>query len=210
MVRLEKAWCTIFFISLIACASLLTGCQTVKTAPTPSIEPSSQMPSWESRKQALSQIVNWQLNGKIAVQTAQDSGSALVAWAKRAGSYNVSLTGPLGAHGLTLIGEPGHVTLETGDGKRFTADNPEQLLAKQWGFNLPVSNLNYWVRGLPVPGIPFDGQFDAENRLTQFTQQGFDIRYSAYTEHGQFDLPSKMTITSSTLKTKLIIYKWKI
>ena len=44
--------------------------------------------------------------------------------------------------------------LQTSDGKRYNAASPEQLLAEQWGFHLPVSNMKYWVRGLPVPGIP--------------------------------------------------------
>jgi outer membrane lipoprotein LolB len=182
----------------------LAGCTTIA----PEAPPSTV--SWETRQTALSRIQGWQLNGKIAVQTSRDSGSATVDWLQRNGSYTVSLLGPLGTSGLKLSGHPGSVTLETSDGKRFTASNPEELLAKQWGFNLPVSYLRYWIRGLPVPGIPSSDHFDPSHRLTDLSQQGWQVQYLSYTRSNNIDLPSKMFISSPTLKVKIIIYSWNV
>src|SRR4051812_17073860 len=69
----------IFFL-LIA----LAGCAT-SSRPTP-LRPSS----WVARVKTLTHLKNWQINGKIAVQTARDSGSASVIWIQRANNYSIT------------------------------------------------------------------------------------------------------------------------
>jgi outer membrane lipoprotein LolB len=184
----------------------IIGCTTI--AP-PTQPPAVKTPRKE-REVALNRIQSWQLNGKIGVQTAQHSGSANVDWTENHGRYTVSLTGPLGAGALKLTGQPGRVTMVTADGKRFTANNPEQLLAQHWGFHLPVSNLKYWVRGLPVPGVAYSSQSDAYNRLSSLMQQGWHVQYLSYMNTRGIDLPDRISISSPSLKTKLVIHQWKI
>ncbi len=192
----------IIWISLLT--FLVTSCTTM----------SPQQPpmniSWQNRMTTLQQLQSWQIYGKIAVQTTEESGSATVDWQQNQQVYLITLSGPLGATGLKLQGQPGSVTLETANGKIFHAASPEQLLAEQWGFNLPVSYLKFWVRGLPVPSLPHQSQFDAYHRLTDLTQQGWHIQYLSYTNLGQIDLPERISVTSSLLKAKMIIYNWKI
>lgn len=166
--------------------------------------------TWETRQAQLEKLHNWQINGKIAVITAQDSGSATVNWRERQGNYTISMYGPLGANSITMSGGPGHVTLKTNDGKTITAGSAEELLAKQWGWRLPLASLKYWIRGLPVPGSPAQTTFDSAHRLASLSQQGFTVRYQGYTTAGALDLPQHLSITSSALKTKLVIYKWNI
>lgn len=166
--------------------------------------------SWETRKAQLEQLHSWQINGKIAVITAQDSGSASVDWLERQGNYTISMYGPLGANSITMKGSPGHVTLKTSDGKSITAPSAEELLSQQWGWKLPLSYLKYWVRGLPVPNLPAQNTFDSAHRLASLSQQGFTIHYQGYTTAGTLDLPQHLSITSPTLKTKIVIYKWNV
>ena len=140
----------------------------------------------------------------------EDSGSATVGWMQHDVQYTVSMLGPLSTSALKLSDQPGLVTLEISDGKRFTASNPEELLAKQWGFNLPVSYLRYWIRGLPVPGIPSSDHYDASHRLTDLSQQGWQVQFLSYTRSNNLDLPSKLSISSPTLKVKIIVYSWDV
>lgn len=201
-------------IGIFLLVATLTGCSTTKTSTATTddslTKPSAQNKSWESREQALNRIHNWQLNGKIAVQSSRDSGSATVDWTQRAKQYNIALMGPFGSHGLRLSGQPGRVTMVTAEGKRVTANNPEQLLAKQWGFHVPVSYLKYWVRGLPVEGIPSNPKFDAAHRISQLSQQGWNVQYLSYTKAAGIDLPNRMSISSPELKVKIVIYDWKV
>lgn len=192
---------------IAAIVFLISSCSTI-TPETPT--PQQQKLTWQTRQQILAQIQSWRLNGKIAVRTAQDSGSASINWQQRGKNFDIALLGPLGAGGMNLSGQPGNVRLKAADGNQFSASSAEELLSKQWGFNLPVSSLRYWVRGLPVPGASHQDKFDQYHRLESFSQQGFRISYLAYTRTSKIDLPAKMVISSPALTTKIIVYKWNI
>ncbi len=195
----------IFAAAIAGCLlASVSGCTTM----TPPAAKQSTV-TWDARKTLLARLQSWQINGKIAVATAKDSGTASVDWSQRADNFTISLYGPLGANGIKLNGGPGHVTLHTSDGKTATAATAEQLLAQQWGWQLPLSSLKYWVRGLPVPNIPQQSTFDAAHRLASLNQQGFTIQYQGYTTSHGMDLPQHMSITSPALKSKIIIYQWK-
>lgn len=200
---IHKIFCLLFFTFFItSCA--IPAHEIISPIPVP-----PTTPSWDERKAALSNISTFNLKGKIAVQTSQQSGSAMMDWSQQQKHYTISLYGPLGSGGLKLSGEPGNIILETNDGKKVSATSPESLLKKEWGFNVPVSNLRYWVRGIPVPKLAYDGQFDNEHRLRQLTQDGYLIQFLGYTKRNGFDLPNKIFITNPSLKTKLIIYEWQ-
>lgn len=168
--------------------------------------------SWHTRQQALSKIERWQINGKIAVQTPRDSGSATVNWVRAGRNYRVSLLGPFGSHAMKLSGVSGHTAiLETSEGKRFESNSPEQLLAERWGYRLPVSYLSFWIRGLPAPERPFNGKFDRENRLISLVQDGYQVQFSNYIRKGfTVDLPRNLVISSSAIKSRIVIYQWQI
>lgn len=200
-VRVIKTFSTVVIVVWILTA--LSGCATVA----PPAAPTSTV-TWDARKTQLSRLQNWQLSGKIAVTTAQDSGSASVDWSQRAQNYTISLYGPLGANGMTLNGSAGRVTMQTSNGQTVSAASAEQLIAQQWGWKLPVSYLKYWVRGLPVPNLPQTSTFDGAHRLLALNQQGFSIQFSSYTTSGSLDLPSRLTINSPSFKSKIVIYKW--
>lgn len=195
-------------IWIVLLALSLTSCSTIN--PPAATPPAAPTATWADRQTTLNHIQSWHLNGKIALQTAKDSGSASVDWSQRQSSYSISMSGPLGASAMKLAGQPGRVTLQTSDGKSYTAASAEQLLAKQWGYNLPVSNMKYWIRGLPAPGMSANTRFDGYERLTSLVQQGWRIDYLSYSNTRGIDLPEKLSITSPSLKVKIVVYQWSV
>lgn len=203
--------CSIVLINLGMVMNLIS-CSTMTTTSltSPAIEPVTKPISWKDREFALNAIKSWHINGKIAVQTPQQSGSATVNWTQQANRFNISIVGPLGAGGIKLYGtRTGQVTLQTSDGQVFTDNNPEQLLAKRWGYHLPVSNLSYWIRGLPSPNMAASTHFDTAGRLSTLIQQGWVIQYLSYVHRGKVDLPDRITIHSPSLQVKIAIYEWQ-
>lgn len=194
-------------LGLLVLTLFLTSCATMKQPSTPATATNL---SWQEREAALNQLDSWQIAGKIAVQSPNDSGTASVNWLQNQNDYTLSFFGPLGSQNVTLKGQPGLVTLETADGKRESANSPEALLKKRLGFNIPVSHLRYWIRGLPAPGATSATQFDNAKRLSELVQQGFRVRFLSYTQAGKFDLPSKIFINSTDLNVRIIIYNWKV
>jgi len=201
------------FLALSASVTL-TSCATVKPTAAPSTQAQTAQvkpESWEQRTKQLAAIKSWQINGKIAVRTPKDSGSATIDWQQRHQRFLISLTGPLGSHNLKLTGEPGLVTAQSADGKHASANSAEQLLAEQWGFKVPVSRLNYWVRGLPAPGVASRTHFDASgNKLDQLVQQGWLVQFLSYKSVNGIELPNKIFISSAALKVRMMIYQWQV
>lgn len=155
--------------------------------------------------QHYNQSSYWMASGAIAARTSQQSWSAFLQWKQYGNNYQISLFGPLGTQSATLYGSPNYVRLETSDGKKMSAATPEELLIKQTGWNLPVSNLYYWMRGLPVPGIPAQQYFDPSYQLTFLQQCGWRVKYDDY--QGQF--PRKIYLSSSQINIKIVINNWQ-
>ena len=195
----------IIFIFLLSSTLLLAGCTTTSTQP----PPQNQAVSWDSRVQNLSRIQAWNLKGSIAIRSRQEANSASLQWQQSQRNYTISLFGPLGTQSYVLTGKPGQVDLEMSDGKKFSATTPEILLAEQTGWRLPVSNLYYWVRGLPVPGVPAQKQFDAYHHLTQLSQQGWNIQYLNYVSINNIDIPNKISLNNPQLNVKIVIRQWE-
>lgn len=202
--------------NLVSCTTVTPQMPAAGTTTTASTEqtgaPTSQpiKESFADRQKHLAALQTWQIAGKVAVHTTQDSGSASVTWQQSGQQYQVSLMGPFGAGSMKLTGGPAHVRLTTADGKQYNSNSAEQLLAKQWGYHLPVNNLNYWIRGIPVKGVPYQARFDKANRLIALQQAGWQVQFMDYRRHGAVDLPTKVFANGNMLNAKFVIYNWQI
>lgn len=164
--------------------------------------------SWAERKQILEKMDSWQLQGAIAIRAPQNSGSASITWKQAQQNYTLSIFGPFGASAVQISGQPGLVTLQNAQGKQFSAANAEQLLREQTGWNLPVSSLYYWARGLPVPSLPQQSTFDALHRLSQLQQQDWQIAFTQYAVFDGIELPTRIVLVHPQLNIKMVISQW--
>ena len=185
----------------IGLAVLITSCTTLP--PQPSL-------SWQNQQKILSKRTQWSLTGKIAVRTAKESGSATLQWQQDNAQYIVQLYNPLGTSSVKLVGKPGKVVLEDASGSRATSTNPSQLLLEQTGWQLPIENLYYWIRSLPVPNHAYKASRDVQHRLLSLSQQGWYIQYLEYTTpQAGFSLPRKIVLESQGIQVKMVIYEWE-
>ena len=186
--------------------SILTGCATTQKNPTAQNE---NIP-WDNRVQTLSGIVDFDLKSMIAIRNQADAGSASLQWQQQNQRYHILIFGPLGTGSYELTGEPGKVELATSSGKRFYATSPESLLMQQTGWQLPVSNLYYWIRGLPVPNVPAEKNFDAYHHLILLKQQNWIIHYLNYTSVNHIDLPQKIFLENPRINVKIVVNQWQV
>jgi outer membrane lipoprotein LolB len=188
------------FLGLTSCATL---------TPTQEQTPQNKKVTWDSRVQTLSGIQSWDIKALIAIRQAENGGTANMQWRQQSKNYHIALFGPLGSHSVELTGQPGHVELAEASGKKVTASSPEELLAKQLGWRIPVSNLYYWVRGIPVPGMAAEKKLDSFNHLIALQQDGWTIRYLRYTSQRNIDVPDKIFLNNPQLSVKIAISQWR-
>lgn len=186
---------------------LLAGCAGL--GPQESIEGPGNKQDWTTHKARISEIDGWQISGKIGIRAPQDSGSGTLFWLQRQDYFDIRLSGPLGRGATRLNGRPNAVALEVAGQGRFEAESPEALVESQLGWRLPVSNLLWWVRGLPAPDSRSRIALDANGRLANLQQDGWDIQYLGYSDEDGYALPSRIKLAGRDLQITLVVKDWQ-
>jgi len=174
---------------------LLSGCSFFTVEP-PSI------PYSKTATLPLYKLQQWSFEGRLSITGRTDSWTANVDWQHSADKERVKLSGPLG-QGATLIQlSKGIVTIDRGDGKVQTSNQPEAFINQQLGLFVPVQSLRYWVIGLPEPNQNF------VETATGFKQAGWLIEYKQMQAVKTTTMPYKINVTNEQVKLKLIVDEW--
>jgi outer membrane lipoprotein LolB len=189
-------------IILLVCALLLTSCAIAPPAPTRTIP-------WATRQTQLSRLASFHLKGAMAVKRADKGFSASLDWQQTANHFRVRMYGPLGAGQIIISGGPGKVELRNAKKERFLAQDINTLVYQQTGWHLPIADLLYWVRGIPVGNLPKQQTLDQYQRLATLKQQGWLVQYLQYQARGPVDLPRRLVLTKGDMKLKLVLTSWK-
>lgn len=196
---MQRIILSLAFLLLSACATL----------PAPEA-PLNQHLTWSQRQAQLQTLQQWQLQGLVGVRYQSTAQSANVNLKQDGNNYHLEIYGPLGVDRVILDGQPGSVTLKASDGQITHAASPEALLQQRLGWSLPVTNLYYWLRGLPAPQLAGQPTFDSYNHITSLQQQGWTISYLRYAGINGIDLPTKIQLKNKSLQATIIISQWQL
>jgi outer membrane lipoprotein LolB len=186
---------------------LLSGCGTLKR-PTPTLNPAQRQQIWIAHQEKITPLEQWKVEGRIAVRHAEQGESASLVWEKKRDIFKLQLFGPFGSGAIQLAGDKTHVTMHQNN-KVFEAPTAEALLYQELKWHLPLSHLNYWAKGIPVPDMTIDHvELDPEGYLAVLIQDGWRIEYENYQSYGKWILPKRLHLNNPKLDVKLILRKW--
>lgn len=156
--------------------------------------PASENSDWLAQRDQLQQLQSWAFRGRVDVRYDNESHTPRIQWQQNGEEYQIRLWGTFNAGSTRIVGRPGTVTMEN-DGNVFEASSPEELILQQLGYELPVSYLEYWIKGLPAPDSRANLQFNALNQLTRIEQASWTVLYTDPRQYGDFLLPARMELT---------------
>ena len=193
---------------LIICIALLTAACAHK----PGVTPPENLREHQRQLQA---IAEWQLQGKLGIRTPDENGSASLKWTQEMANYQLNLSGPLGQKRMIITGTPGKVQLEQTGEPAQEAKSPEALIKKQLGWTLPVTQLAYWVRGVPAPSGRINHiEQNSDGLIAQLQQGGWLISYSNYQDqpfnHSTLAMPGRITAEYEDVRLILVIREWQL
>lgn len=172
---------------------VVTGCQSMQTK-----TPAPVITSPSGAITAPAKLDTFTINGKIGISTpatAQapaQAGSAFYAWAQQGDRFAIELIGALGI-GKTNIEYNGQTaTLVSEKTGSMTASNPDELLKKATGWQVPISQLPYWISGKPAPSDSGQ-QVDEAGRLVAAINGDWT---ASFTYEGAKILPNKINVRS--------------
>lgn len=217
----------LFFIRngfhLLALALLLSACTSQSTRmpdsgqapPLPAAPPI--VSQWEDYQQILGAIDYWQVQGKLGVRTPTDSGSVTFNWKQLPEQFAIYLHGPLGQGTVWIRGTAQQVSLEQTGQDTLYAPTPELLMYDAMGWWLPVSDLHYWIKGIPAPDKPVTRQQHHDDGTLQSLQQnGWQLDYSGYQSLAGWYLPGKVVAQyhspnqRSDIRLTFILKDWQL
>lgn len=165
---------------------------------------------WRQRSEVLEALTLWEFTGRIGVRDDQESHSSRIRWQQRGDEYVINLWGALNVGATEIAGMPGRVVLSQEGEAPLTAVTPEQLVYEQLGYELPVSQLSYWIKGIPAPGVSSAPAFNAENHLVSLEQSGWQIQYLGYTNFETESLPTRIRMEKAPLRLDFVRLDWTL
>lgn len=186
-------------LCILAFTALISACSSRPTGP---ITPPPE---------SVSAISKWETSGRVGIRTKNDAVSGNFNWQKDPKTFALSIVGPFG-QGATHLNQSndGIVTLAYED-TVVTGNNPATLLQQELGWEFPVNQVTYWIRGLAYPNSAARISKDPDSQLpNKIEQDGWLITYSNFTKVEGLSLPQKMQVSNPPFRVNLIINQWTI
>ena len=85
-------------------------------------------------------------------------------------------------------------------------------IVENTGWELPLSALPYWLKGIPSPAYPVESlELDPQTQLlSKLQQDSWEIHYGKYEQFQQFILPTRLDIQRNGTSARLIIRQWRV
>ena len=166
---------------------------------------------WDNQRVLLKALSAWQLSGRVNVRYEGESHTPRIRWQQLNSEYTIRLWGTFNAGNTRIVGRPGYVTMEH-DGDVLTANSPEDLILQQLGYELPVSYLEFWIRGLPAPDSKAELTFNELNQLSEISQNGWTVIYPAPRQYGALTLPRRVDVSrpEDAIALRFIGLSWNV
>ena len=184
--------------------ALLAACAPVRVKPN-AVTPAA-LAAQDAREAALADKSRWTLEARLAV-SGENGGSGDLVWRQDGDTYSFSVRGANGKT-LRLSGDADHAVLEGVDAQPDLGSDPQTLLRKRLGAEVPFAALRRWALGLRVAGESAQMQFNDQNLPAQLEQDGWTVEYLDWFSDRTPVLPKKVFATRGKDKVKLLIQSW--
>jgi outer membrane lipoprotein LolB len=162
------------------------------------------------REERLAAVAEWRFAARLLLDLPSESWTGQLSWRSQAQGQVIDLSGTMGRGGGRLLLGRDSAVLITRDGERYEAEDPDTLLVQVAGRDLPVRGLQYWVRGLPRPGVGFDPRTDAQGWPTGLIQDGWEIGYGPFEDAGGIAMPMSVELKRGDVLLRLSIQRWQL
>ena len=185
---------------------LLAACAPVAVRSNPGTV--KQLAAQAAREHALAAEPAWSLEGRFAASDGQHGGSGSLSWRQDGPQYQFTLRAPITGKSVQLNGGPDGAIL-SGMGKQINGRDAADVLNQQFGWNVPVEDLAWWIRGLRAPGRPAILTFGANGLPATLDQDGWHVDYRDWYAERNPPLPRKVYASRDPYKVRVLVETWQ-
>ncbi len=199
----------VIIVGLLSIA-LLSGCE--RQGPGPFASKAFVVQSPLARQAELAKIKYWRMNGSFSIQQeGHHAEMASFIWWQSDRSYRISMLSALDLYRVDIYRMNGVVKLWKNGTLVLTAKSPEDLLEEAVGWSLPISDLRYWMTGMPSPqkhGTLYV-RYDQDGHLSDLKQDGWTLHFDSYKRQlNAPDFPKRITLTRPGITVKIVVKDW--
>ncbi len=192
---------SIFYCFTLASLVFLGGCETLPSK-------TDLSPIHVSN---AAQAKAWELQGKLAIKTAEDKLSANLYWRHSEERDELTLTTMLGTTVLTLNATPtsAHLVL---DGKEFHDSNAQVLLERVSGWSIPIAALPLWITGQVGAHdsiIAVDNHGQPKQLQNRQTPPPWQVSFLSWQSQSGANVPYQLKLERGDLQLKLQLNQWQ-
>ncbi len=198
------------FFSLVTGLALLmlASCATVREQTT------TQEPAgWQAAQQKRQQIKNWEIRGRLGIQTENDAGTLDIIWKQAEQDFSIRLIAPFGAGNYLVQGDNGITEIRYPDGQVETVNNIDDVFSSVLKVNLPVNAVKDWIRGLPSKTLSVEAiSWNRQGLLHTLKQSGWNVEMKKYAGK-KILLPHAIYLSrddDAELDVRLVLRQWLV
>ena len=189
---------------------LLNACTVVPVNETDQDKQATYLEAYKLRVETMDAIPDWSLSGRLSLDDGDQGGSGKLQWQIASGQSTIDFHGAMGRGAWHLESGPDYAVLKLADGNEYSAPAVDTLVKRQVGWPIPVTALQWWVRGVAAPG-PVDGrEFGDDGLLTRLNQFGWQIDFNRYSSGSGIAMPTRLDARQTNYRVKLAIGRWTL
>ncbi len=197
------------FLATALAVLMLASCATVKEQVVTQHEPAG----WQAAQQQRQQIKNWEIRGRLGIQTENDGGTLDIIWKQAEQDFSIRLIAPFGTGNYLVQGDNRFAEIRYPDGQVEIVNNIDDVFSSVLKVNLPVNAVKDWVRGLPTKTLSLDAvSWNKQGLLHTLKQAGWNVEMKKYAGNKVL-LPHAVYLTrddNAALDIRLVLRQWLI
>lgn len=193
-------------MKLIKTSLLLTTSVLILAGCTHITPKSNQCIAWQQRQANLQTYNKWTITGKLSVTHNNKRDIASFTWQQDQQTYALKISAPLNLYTVKITGNKNQTEFCQSGKECIKIHSIDKLSFDLFNWNLPFSNLHYWIKSLPTPITKAsDKQFDICGHLIAFKQHGWLVKYTDFQNTNTQDLPNIIKLQNQDFLIKIKI-----
>lgn len=188
----------------------LTGVIMAACVPVPVRKPGTaeQFAAQAAREKLLGARHDWSLQARFAASDGHHGGSGSLDWHHSGEQFRFILRAPITGKTVQLDGGPDGAVLTGLGNAPLAGRDASEVLNEEFGWDVPVADLAWWVRGLRAPGHPAILTFGANGLPATLDQDGWHVDYRDWYAERSPPLPRKVYASRDPYTVRMSIEQW--
>ena len=148
--------------------------------------------------------------GRVLVTYTGGAVTSNLRWEHAADRDEIWLMTPTGQTMAHVLDTPDGAVLTRADQQQFRASSAEALTNRALGWPLPLTPLQYWMRGVAAPGSDANvRERDKDGRLVAFSQNGWQVTVTYQTEGELAGKARRLDLKEGSNEIRFVIDTWR-